>query len=305
MIAFVLSGAGNRGPLQVGAVRALLEHGIKPDLIVGTSAGAINGMVLAAHGVGDPSITDRMTALWSTASAAKIYPGNIFQIGWRILNKEESIYPGTGVRDLIQRALPAGVATFADLKVPFYVTSTDLTSLRLFLFGEDKSAPLIDAVAASAAVPVIHPPVLYRDLQLVDGGAVATVPTSIAMDLGATTIYAINAGFDDQRQPAVDGIFELLTRTLATLTTQSFLVDLDRATKDKSVDLHHIQVTFPGKVSFRDFSQAAAMAERGKALAERYLEQPRPRSIGPAGQPTVYGETVGAAREYIPPQNRE
>ncbi|MCB0110995.1 MAG: patatin-like phospholipase family protein [Caldilineaceae bacterium] len=304
MIAFVLSGAGNRGPLQVGAVRALLDQGIKPDFIVGTSAGAINGVALAAHGVDDPAITDRMATLWGTASAAKIYPGNIFQIGWRILNKEESIYPNDGVRELIQSALPANVSTFADLKVPFYVTSTDLTSLRLFLFGQDTSAPLLEAVSASAAVPVMHPPILYQDLQLVDGGAVANVPVSIAMDLGATVIYAINAGYDDKKQPPVDGIFELLNRTLATLTTQSFLVDLERATKDTAVDLHHIQVTFPEKVSFRDFSKTAAMVDHGKALAKAYLQKPQPRAVAPVGTPTVYGATVGAAREYIPPQNR-
>ncbi len=304
MIAFVFSGAGNRGPLQVGAVQALLAHGIKPDLLVGTSAGAINSVVLAAHGVDDPKITERMATLWGEATAAKIYPGNVFQIGWRILSKEESIFPNTGVREMIQRALPANAKTFADLKIPLYVTSTDLTTMRLFLFGEDKSAPLVDAVSASAAVPVIHPPVAYRDLQLVDGGTVANVPVSIAMDMGATQIYAINAGYDGSKQPVVDGIFELLNRTLSTLTTQSFLVDLERATKDTNVDLHHIQVTFPEKVGFRDFNKTMAMVERGRALTEAYLLAPRPRTLAPAGVENSFGEAVGAAREYIPPQQR-
>jgi NTE family protein len=304
MIAFVFSGAGNRGPLQVGAVQALLAHGIKPDLLVGTSAGAINSAVLAAHGVEDLQITERMTALWGEASAAKIYPGNIFQIGWRILSKEESIFPNTGVREMIKNALPASATTFANLKIPLYITSTDLTTMRLFLFGEDKSAPLLDAVTASAAVPVIHPPVAYRDLQLVDGGTVANVPISIAMDLGATEIYAINAGYDGSKQPVVDGIVELLNRTLSTLTTQSFLVDLERATKDTAVDLHHIQVAFPEKVGFRDFSKTVAMVKRGQELAKAYLLAPRPRAVAPAGATTVFGPTVGAAREYIPPQQR-
>jgi len=304
MIAFVLSGAGNRGPLQVGAIRSLLDHGIQPDLIVGTSAGAINGLALAAHGAHDPTITDQMALLWSGASAAQIYPGNLLQIGWRILSKEESIFPSSGVRMLVQQAMPPTATTFADLKLPLFVTSTDLTSLRLFLFGEDKRASLVDAVVASAAVPVIHPPVLYRDLQLVDGGTVANVPISIAMDLGATEIYAINAGYDGSKQPVADGIFELLNRTLATCTTQSFLVDVERATKDTNVDLHHIQVLFPEKVGFRDFSKTAAMVERGKATADAYLLKPRPRAVAAAGTPTIYGETIGVVREYIPPQHR-
>ena len=304
MIAFVFSGAGNRGPLQVGAVQALLTRGIKPDLLVGTSAGAINSAVLAAYGVDDPKITERMATLWGEATAAKIYPGNILQIGWRILSKEESIFPNTGVREMIKNALPAAATTFADLKIPLYVTSTDLTTMRLFLFGENKNAPLLDAVTASAAVPVIHPPVTYRDLQLVDGGTVANVPISIAMDMGATQIYAINAGYDGSKQPVVDGIIELLNRTLSTLTTQSFLVDLERATKDTTVDLHHIQVSFPEKVGFRDFSKTRAMVKRGQELAEAYLLAPRPRTMAPAGVQSAFGETVGAAREYIPPQQR-
>jgi len=304
MIAFVFSGAGNRGPLQVGAVKALLARGIKPDMLVGTSAGAINSVVLAAHGLDDPQITERMTTLWSEATAAKIYPGNLFQIGWRILSKEESIFPNRGVREMIQNALPAGAKTFADLKIPLYITSTDLTSMRLFLFGEDKRAPLLDAATASAAVPVIHPPVAYHDLQLVDGGTVANVPISIAMDMGATQIYAINAGYDGTKQPVVDGIFELLNRTLSTLTTQSFLVDLDRATQDTNVDLHHIQVSFPEKVGFRDFSKAVAMVNRGNELTEAYLLAPRPRTLAPANVDVSFGEKVGAAREYIPPHQR-
>lgn len=304
MIAFVLSGAGNRGPLQIGAVRALLDRGIRPEFIIGTSAGAINACYLAAHGVDDPTVTERLIALWSQATAASIYPGNIFQIAWRIWNKEESLFPNTGMRQLVQDALPSGVSTFEHLKVPLYVTSTDLTTMRLFLFGQEKSAPLLDAVLASAAVPIVHPPVAYQSLQLVDGGVVANVAASIAMDQEATELYVINAGYDGSAQQPVDGLMELLSRTMATATLQSLLVDLERATNNTAVDLHHIHVTFTEKVSFRDFSKAAAMAQRGQELAEAYLAAPRPRAIAPAGIETKYGDTVGAAREYIPPHLR-
>ncbi len=305
MIAFILSGAGNRGPTQVGAVRALLEAGIKPDMIVGTSAGAINALYLAAHGVDSPATVDGMIATWQGVKAATLYPGNILQIGWRILSKEESIFPNKGMRQLLEQMLPARVQTFADLQIPLYVTTTDLTSTRLFLFGLEPSAPLVDAVLASAAVPAIHPPVLYRDLQLVDGGAVANVPASVAMDQGATELYAINAGHDGSKQPLVDGVIEVLSRTLTTLTTQSLLIDLDRATRETAVDLHHIQVRFSEPVSFRDFSKTGAMVQEGYDAARAYLAAPRPRSLAPATTASSYGEQVGAAREYIPPHLRQ
>lgn len=304
MIAFVLSGAGNRGPLQVGALRALLEQGIRPDLLVGTSAGAINALFLAAHGLDAPHVTEQMATMWSTVTATTIYPGNLFQIGWRLWNKEESLYPSTGVRKMLEAAMPPGVATFADLKCPLFVTTTDLTSLQLFLFGEDPSAPLIDAVLASATVPVIHPPLLYQGLQLVDGSTVANVAAGVAMDQGATELYVINAGYDDRKQPPVDGIVELLTRLLATVMTQTLLIDLDRATKDTAVDLHPIQVIFSQRVSFRDFSKTDAMVQEGYAQTKRYLTTPQPRTVAPAGRQSIYGEAVGAAREYIPPYRR-
>lgn len=305
MIAFVLSGAGNRGPLQVGAVRALLNAGIQPDFIVGTSAGAINSCCLAAHGTRDPKVTELMAELWGKATADSIYGGNALQIAWRLLSKAESIYASDGVREMIRQALPTGVSKFGDTKLPLYVTSTDLLSLRLFLFGDDGNAPLIDAVLASAAVPAIHPPVAYQKLQLVDGGVVANVPISIAMDKGATTIYAVNAGYGESAalQP-VDGVVDVLMRTLTTMTTQSFLVDLARATADATVDLHAIQVHYPDKLSFRDFSKTQAMVKLGQEQAEAYLRAPRPRAVAPAGVERKYGEKVGGAVEYIPPQER-
>nr|HMN29444.1 patatin-like phospholipase family protein [Caldilineaceae bacterium] len=193
--AFVLSGAGNRGPLEVGALSALLEKGIRPDLIVGTSAGAINALYLAAHGADDPAITDQMAALWRQADADSIYPGNPVSVAWRFATRADSLYSSDGIRRLIVSALPPGVTMFGQLKIPLYTTATDLISSRLFLFGDDPSAPLVIAALASASVPVIHPPVIYNELQLVDGGVVANVPASVAMNKGATEIYAINAGY--------------------------------------------------------------------------------------------------------------
>src|SRR5690606_11175697 len=185
MIAFVLSGAGNRGPLQVGAVRALLEAGIKPDMIVGTSAGAINGSFLAAHG---PTVaaTEAMEKLWVSATADEIYPEGILEILWRLRSKANSLFTGKGLRAMLERALPPDVTTFGQCKVPLYTTATDLRSSRLYVFGDIATAPLIDAVQASATVPVVHTPIDYAQAQLVDGGVIANVPVSVAIDHGAT-----------------------------------------------------------------------------------------------------------------------
>lgn len=302
--AFVLSGAGNRGPLEVGALRALLNAGIRPDFIVGTSAGAINAVFLAAHGADDPTVTDRMAELWMQATSDTVYPGNLFSIAWRFVSKAESLFKSDGMRGLIQGALPTGVTTFGQLKVPLYTTATDLTTSRLFLFGDDPSASPVTAALASASVPVVHPPVDYNGLQLVDGGVVANLPASIAMDKGADVIYAINAGYGGGTANAADGVLAVIGLTLTTVIAQNFLVDMARADADDRVDLHHIHVEGFRELSFRDFSKTREMVKFGHEKAEAYLAAPAPRDLAPAGAPMPTGAQVGGAREIIPPYLR-
>src|SRR3954469_4732604 len=147
MIAFVLSGAGSRGPLEVGALQALLEAGIQPDFIVGTSAGAINASYIASRGLTTESL-EMMHARWKKVKFGQVYPGGILGAAWRVFRSNQSLFPNDGLRKLIAEGIPAGTTTFGDLKLPLYVTAVDIASGRLFLFGEDLRAPIVDAVVA-------------------------------------------------------------------------------------------------------------------------------------------------------------
>ena len=302
MIAFVLSGAGNRGPLQVGAVRALLEAGIKPDMIVGTSAGAINGSFLAAHG---PTVaaTEAMEKLWVSATADEIYPEGILEILWRLRSKANSLFTGNGLRAMLERAMPPGVTTFGQCKVPLYTTATDLRSSRLYVFGDIATAPLIDAVQASATVPVVHAPIDYAQAQLVDGGVVANVPVSVAIDHGAKTLYVINAGYNEQILAPAHGVLEVLMRTLSSMISQNIIQDIARAKADDTIDLHHIPVHADDSISFFDFSHSAEMVQQGHAAAQAYLAAPAPMApMMPAAAP---GPELPGATPYIPPYMTE
>ncbi len=296
MIAFALSGGGNRGPLQVGALAALLEHGIRPDFVVGTSAGAINAVYLAIYG---PNADMRnLAALWHQATRRLVYPGNPLTMAWRVLIGADGLFPNYGMRQLIERNLPPGVRTFGDLKMPCYVTAVDLQTSRLYLFGDDPAAPLVEAVLASASVPGIHPPVEYQGLQLVDGGVVATVPASVAMDRGATTIYVINVGYGGEKRKPVHGFLNVLKRTLDTFIAQSIIEDLDRAAADPSIVLHHIHITAFKDLPFNDFEHIDQMIAAGRKAAEEYLANPQPyareRLLPERGKP------IPGLTEYIP-----
>jgi NTE family protein len=305
MIAFVLSGAGNRGPLEVGALRALLQQGIVPDLLVGTSAGAINASYLAAWGA-TVEATHEMEKMWTGVDADLVYPENIVEIVWRIKTKSNSIFTSGGMRRILTRAFPPNVTRFGDLKIKLYTTATDLRTSRLVLFGDDPKAPLVDAVLASAAIPAIHPPVTYQNLQLVDGGVVANVAASVAMDRGATVVYVINAGYGGEKLEPAQGVVEVLGGTLNTMMSQSLLVDIDRARRDTKIDLHHIVVAGFRDLSFRDFSKTQEMVQFGYDKAKSYLAAPSPAAPLPppaaaAAPPEPLPEGV---TEYIPPYMR-
>jgi NTE family protein len=133
---------------------------------------------------------------------------------------------------LLARALPSGVTTFGQCQTQLYTTATDLRTSRLYVFGDKADAPLLDAVTASATIPAIHPPISYAGAQLVDGGVVANVPVSVAIDRGATTIYVINAGFNEAVLDPAQGVLEVLMRTLSTMLAQNIIQDIARAKAD-------------------------------------------------------------------------
>ena len=297
--AFVLSGGGNRGPLEVGALHSLLEHGIMPDFFVGTSAGSINSAFMAAWGP-DIEATTRLSTAWHSASKAEVYGGNVIQVAWRLIRGADSLFLSDGMRRLLHEHLPPGVSTFGQLRCPCYVTAVDLRSGRLYLFGEDPSAPLLDAVLASSSVPAIHPPLAYQGLQLVDAGVVATTPAGIAMDKGATVIYAVNLGPGEEVQPPVRGVLNILSRTLNTFIVQSLLTDLDRASADPAIELHHIHITAFEGLAFDDFQHIDEMVAAGKAATDSYLAHPQPRLVAARRREGFQGTVIAGAREILP-----
>ncbi len=303
--AFVLSGGGNRGPLQVGALKALLEHGIEPDFLVGTSAGAINAVAFAVDPT--PQGVQRLAEAWRRVRRADIYPGNLFTILWRVLTRQDSLFDGSGLRRVLQAHFPPGIRTFGDLRRPCYVTAADLRTQRLILFGEDPSAPLLEAVLASASVPVIHPPVRFRNMQLVDGGVVAVVPITIAIEKGAEELYVLDLSFSPQVLPPRRGLAEIAMTAYQTLLSEQTLDDLYDALRSAAT-VHQICLTAFREISFLDFSRSAQMLEAGYEAMQRYLADPRPNQVCEAtaeGLRTLAAQAVpGGGRSYLPPHRQ-
>ncbi|HLB77677.1 MAG TPA: patatin-like phospholipase family protein [Candidatus Dormibacteraeota bacterium] len=185
--AFALSGGGARGAAQVGMLRALLEAGIKPDLVVGTSVGAWNGAWLAS----DPTGTslDRLAEVWQQITRA-----SFDMVWWRaarnMVRRRPSLYDGRGITRLLARYLR--VHTFEDLTVPLHVVAIDLSNGRKAVFS---SGPLTPAVLASSAIPGVFPPITIDGRQHVDGGMVDPTGLETAVELGARRVYVLDCGY--------------------------------------------------------------------------------------------------------------
>jgi NTE family protein len=185
-VAFVLSSGASLGAAQVGMLRALLDHGIRPDLVVGCSVGAINGAALAEDPT--PAGVARLDRLWRTTDGRRIMPGGLRRtVG---LARRTEAVDGTGtVQDLLAATLTA--TTFDELAVPFQCVATDVMAETEAWFDR---GPLVEAVLASAAMPGLFPSVQIGGRRYLDGAIVDDVPVGRAAALGARTLYVLEGG---------------------------------------------------------------------------------------------------------------
>lgn len=290
MIAFVFSGGGNRGAVQAGALLALLERNIRPDLIIGTSVGAINGIPFAAN----PSLAGTRLAVetWRRVRRADVFPGNPLTVGWRVLTRQGSLHDQGSFRRFLLSMLPPGVRRFGDLQVPCVVTSTVLGTGQLRLFGEDPEERLVDGLLASTAIPPFFPPHHYRGEWLVDGAVVANLPIAQAIARGARTIYALDI-VDEGLPVSGRNLGQTLSYSLRAMISQQDELERRIASLGRGITIHDIKLTAGQQLAYNDFSSSGALIEAGHETAVSYLDSlPAPRS-------DRYRRIAGALRSAI------
>jgi NTE family protein len=162
MNAFVFSGGGNLGSIQAGMAQALLEARIRPDILVGTSIGAANAAVLA----GDPTPEGgaRLVEMWSKAKGKHIFPIRPTKLVRQLLGKGALFSPGP-----FARFVKAGLSFTAieDALVPLRIVATRFDDGAEHVF---EAGPVMDAVLASTALPLIYPAHDVAGTLYLDGG---------------------------------------------------------------------------------------------------------------------------------------
>jgi NTE family protein len=183
--AFVLSGGGNQGVSQVGMLRALLERGIVPDVVIGTSAGALNGAAVAYA----PNLTGvaQLAAVWEQLQADHVFPGGRIHRAWNIVRRGTHLFDNDGLAALIHHSTPA--RSFSDLEIPLRVIATDLDTGEEVVLAH---GPLKPALLASTALPGVFPIVVHAGRRLVDGGVVNNVPLWHALSGPVDRVFVLN-----------------------------------------------------------------------------------------------------------------
>lgn len=213
--AFVLLGGGARGAAQAGALTVLLEAGLRPDVIIGISAGSWNGSYLAM----DPSPERAMAleGLWIATTSQEILGPSRWIVALNAVANRASLYGSAGMRRTAERQLQG--KTFEDASVPLYIVATDLASATARFFS---SGLLLPAVLASSSVPGIFPPVRVGDSLLVDGGLSEWEGCRKALELGATRIVLVACGGVTAPAPRLESFRNILARSMEIANRSGF-----------------------------------------------------------------------------------
>ncbi|HKF76114.1 MAG TPA: patatin-like phospholipase family protein [Candidatus Dormibacteraeota bacterium] len=185
-LAVVLGGGASLGAFEVGVLDVLARRGLVPDLLVGTSIGAINAAFWAFHPT--PEMADRLLQLWLACDRSTMIPDGPVPIFGRLVQRKRYLTTQSGVARAVSRGLPAEAA-IEDAAIPLAIVAADADRGTKVVL---RSGPVLPAVMASTAIPVLFPPASVGGRRLVDGGVVANCDVETAVEAGMTDVLVVD-----------------------------------------------------------------------------------------------------------------
>lgn len=292
--AFVLSGGGSLGAVQVGMLQALAARGVRPDLLVGTSAGAVNAAWVAEHGLSVDSLAG-LARVWTQLHRRDIFPVHATRVLEGLLGRSRALCSNDRFGDLVRAHVE--VDDLTETAVPVHLLATDLlTGTEVLLSSGDVTV----AVLASAAIPGVFPPVLRDGRWLIDGAVAGYSGVSQALRLGATDVYVLPAGVPCALPSPPRSAVGVALHALSILIEQRLIIEVADRTPAAVVKV--LPPLCPLAVSASDFSHAAELVARGRFESTRWLEDggtDRPhqeRFLALHEHPTHTGQTWSSRR---------
>lgn len=242
-------------------LHALTEQGLRPDFVVGASAGAINGAYFASdptpHGVA------QLDRLWRGLIRRHVMPMRLSDL-FRIALRREYLVDPSALRRLLEKHLPS--RRLEDSAIPMHVVATDM------LLGQEvllSSGPTVDAVLASTAIPGVFPPVVIGGRSLIDGGVSNNTPISSAIKLGAQRIVVLPTGFACALKRTPHSAIGRALHALSLLVVRQLVGDIERYASQAA--LHVVPPLCPVDSSPYDYSGCAALIDRATLTTREWI----------------------------------
>jgi NTE family protein len=260
--AFILSGGGSLGAVQVGMLRALFEHGLCPDVLIGTSVGAINAAWVAGHP--EAGAMADLGEIWLSLRRQDVFPISPLTGARGLLGRSNHFISNDNLRSLLEAHIP--YRRLEDTALPVYVVATELKSGRATIL---RSGPAVPALLASCAIPGVFPTVTIGKREYIDGGVANHTPVTVAIESGATSIYVLPVGYPWlNREPT--GALGMALYALARIVEQK--LDAEVAANRELADIHVLPALDLADVSPADFSRTRELIDWGYSSARRYLD---------------------------------
>ncbi len=261
--AFVLVGGGSLGAVEVGMLRVLVAKGIRPDLIVGSSVGAINGAFFAGAPGADG--VQRLEAIWRGLRREHVFHIPALRGLAGLVLRRDHLADPTALRRLLERHLP--YHRLEEAPVPCHVVATELlsgTQVRI------SSGPVVEALLASTAVPAVFPPVRIGEHDLFDGVMASRTPIATAVELGATRVIVLPTGFPCTIRQAPRGAIGMALHAVSLLIARQLVREVEQLAG--KVDLAVVPPPCPLGVSSHDFSRTGELIEQAAEATLRWIE---------------------------------
>jgi NTE family protein len=275
VVAFVLSGGASLGAVEVGMLAALRERGIRPDVIVGTSVGALNGAWLAGHP--DAPIDD-LADVWKALHRTDVFPNDPRRGLLALAGRRRSFFDENPLRALIERHVV--FARLEDAPTPLHVVAVEVLTGRDVLLS---SGPGVESVLASAALPALFDPVEIDGVPYMDGGVGNNTPISHAVGLGVDQIWVLCAGHACALTEPPTNALAMALHALSLLLHKQLVVDVERY--ESRVELRVLPPLCPLTVSPLDFTHSEELIDRAHEASTRWLDEGHP----PVGQAQFLG----------------
>jgi NTE family protein len=303
--AFVLTGGGSLGAVQVGMLQALAAHGIEPDLLVGTSAGAVNAAWVAAHGTSAASL-DGLADVWARLRRRDVFPLDVRTLLRGLTGQSAAVCSPDRLGRLISAS--AGIETIEEARIPLHLVTADLISGQAVTVS---SGPLVTGVLASAAIPGVFPPVLRNGRPLVDGGVARQTGVTQAVDLGATSIYVLPTGAPCALPAPPASAVGTALHAFTLLLEQRLAREMTELAGAATLKL--LPPLCPVRTASTDFSHGAELVERARRssldwIASGAIDLPAPQRFLAAHRhrgsaQTRHRESVAAPQSPQPIRN--